>query len=116
MDKAIEQILAEDATAPNQREYRLAVIADTDTSIDGYVAAWNMSNDSFMKNYHFQKALEVTKANPTIMNYSKAYLFCTDIGKDAVAAQLLIQMAEQYPIFSHVHKLPLKIAALIRRD
>lgn len=114
--KDIEQLLAEGATAPNQQEYRLAVMADADASLSGYITAWYMSSDVLMKNWHFQRAVEVTRHNPTRRNYSRAYLFCRDIGKEETAGQLLDEMKERYPLFCSVQALSLKMAALFRRS
>ena len=116
MEKAIEQILEEGLTAPHQQESRLAIMADADASLGGYIAAYGLSDDALMKHRHFQMAIEVARQNPTRMNYSRAYLFCKDIGKDEMAEQLLNEMWEKYPIYSIFNTLPLRMAGLIRRD
>lgn len=115
-DAAIERILAEDATGPHQQEYRLAIMADTDDSVGGYITAWNMSQDPVVKNRYFQRILEITRKNPTRTNYSKAYLFCRDAGKNEVAEQLLNEMSERYPLFSKIQVTPLKMASLFKKN
>lgn len=114
MDKGLEKIATAGTTGPCQREYRLSVIAKTDNSLSGYIAAWDWSTDIIMKNYYFQRALEITRQLPTRMNYSKSYLFCTDIGKDEVANQLLVELKEKYPVFSCFHTFALKVAGFIK--
>ena len=90
-------------------------MADADASFEGYIAAYALSNDGFMKHRHFRRAIEVARQNPTRMSYSRAYLFCKDIGKDEMAEQLLNEMREKYPIYSIFNILPLTLAGLFGR-
>lgn len=115
MDKTIEQILEEWAMESYQEEYRLAEMADTNGSIGAYITAYDISNDVFMKNYYFQRAVEVARQNSTRNNYSVGYLFCKDIGREEMAEELLTEMWERYPIFTALQILPLKIAGLFGR-
>lgn len=111
----LTEVLAKGAQPSDQKEFILEVIADNDKSLSGYIAAWHLSADDFMKNRYFLRAVEATRQEPTRMNYSEAYLFCRDIGEEEAAEQLLEEMAEIYPLFSTFHILALKTAALVKR-
>ena len=114
MDKVMEQILAEEATAPNQFEYRLALMAESDNSLEGYITAWNMSKDTLMKNNHFQRALDFVRQHPSRINYLRGYTFCRDIGKTEVASELGTEMRSRYPIVSAINILAIRLTGLFR--
>lgn len=101
----------EEAFSPHMHEYRLAIMAESSNSVEGYVAAHKMSDDQFMKSYYASKAVSLVRENPGMMNYSKCILFCKDIGRHETAKALFEEMVKKHPLLGRINYLPLKIAA-----
>lgn len=113
MDRPIVQMLKV-GDAPIHQECRLAEMAEANGTLGGYIAAWHLSDDVISKNTYVRKVAEATRQNPTRMDYSRAYMFCSNAGNEELAEQLWGEMREKYPFYTLFHSMPLKLMASAR--
>ncbi|MDO8508719.1 MAG: hypothetical protein Q7S27_03475 [Nanoarchaeota archaeon] len=80
-------------------EQNLAEFAEEVASIGGYITAWKLSKDVYMKNYYVTKAIEQARKDSSRHGYARAYVFCKCIGRLESANQLRDEMKEKHPFY-----------------